>query len=392
MPAPPTHIDATTAAERLQVSRATLYAYVSRGLIRTQPHPGDPRARLYSSADIERLVTRKTRQRRPADAAAGTLDWGLPALDTRISDIADGHLSYRGVDAVALSETAMLEATADLLWETAVLSTASFSPENVPGWQETAARCADADPLTRALTLLPLLLDVDAPGLSGPRLAQHGGMLVRALAQALAPGITSLGPLHEALASAWKAPSAADAIRRALVLLADHEMNASTFAVRVVASTGATLTASLVAGLAALSGPRHGGAIARVGALFEEIARTGDAATVIRDRMMRGDPVPGFGHPLYPEGDPRAAALLSQIDDPVAVQLIDAMEAATGLRPTVDVALHVLERAHRLPAGAGLCLFAAGRSVGWVAHAMEQRESGRLIRPRARFLAEAGFQ
>ncbi len=175
------------------------------------------------------------------------------------------------------------------------------------------------------------------------------------------------------------------------MLLADHELNASAFAVRVVASTGAALAAGLQAGLAALSGPRHGGMTARVAALFDEAARTGHGAAAIAARLRRGDPLPGFHHPLYPEGDPRAAALLPCIRLPPALAAtIAAATAQSGEHPTIDVALVALERSYRLPAGAALTLFAIGRSAGWIAHAMEQQASGQLIRPRARFIgAEA---
>lgn len=382
------YVDAETAAVRLKVSRPTLYAYVSRGLVRAHPHPDDPRARLYSVADIDRLVTRKTQQRRPADAAAGALDWGLPALDTHISDIAGGRLSYRGIDAIAFSQTATLEAAADLLWEVPLLADARFHPDAVAGWRSTSEAHAADEPLMRALTLLPLLLDQETPGMTRARFARRGGILVKALACALVPDTESDRPIHDALAAAWRRPDMEDAIRQALVLIADHEMNASSFAVRVAASTDATPTASIIAGLATLSGPRHGGAVARVAALVDEAERAGGAEAAVRARLARGEAVPGFGHPLYPEGDPRAAALLARIDDPLITGLIDVAEAETGLRPTVDVALCALERAYGLPAGAGVCLFATGRSVGWIAHAMEQRESGRLIRPRARFVAD----
>src|SRR5207245_5047973 len=102
---------------------------------------------------------------------------------------------------------------------------------------------------------------------------------------------------------------AAELLRLALVLIADHELNASTFAVRVVASTGASLVACVIGGLAALGGPRHGGTTEQVEALLDEIERVGDAAAVAEQRLSRGERLPGFGHPLYPDGDPRALAM-----------------------------------------------------------------------------------
>ena len=172
-------------------------------------------------------------------------------------------------------------------------------------------------------------------------------------------------------------------IRRALVLLADHELNASTFAVRVAASTGASLAASLLAGLSALSGPRHGGAAEKMIELLGDVERSGAERAVGR-WLAREQKLPGFDHPLYPNGDPRAAAILEHLSlDPLLAGLRDVVTAATGGLPNVDFALAALTRACALPAAAAFRLFALGRSVGWAAHALEQSATGQLIRPRA---------
>jgi citrate synthase len=176
-------------------------------------------------------------------------------------------------------------------------------------------------------------------------------------------------------------------VRTALVLLADHELNASTFTVRVVASTGASLASALSAGLGALSGPLHGGQTSLVEAMFEEAERADSAQALVERRLWRGDSLPGFGHPLYPDGDPRAAALLAVLPpDPLRTGLLAALERL-GKRPNVDFATVSLRRALGLPAGAALTLFAVGRTAGWIAHALEQRADGKLIRPRARYEA-----
>jgi citrate synthase len=189
--------------------------------------------------------------------------------------------------------------------------------------------------------------------------------------------------IHERLGRAWRAPREGwEAIRRALVLLADHELNASTFAARIAASTGASLSAATLAGLAALSGPRHGGMAARVEA-FAAAAARGDWR-----RAARGSkPPPGFGHPLYPDGDPRAAALLAAIEAPPALAALRAeVEGATGERANIDFALIALRQSLQLPAEAPFALFAVARTAGWLAHAIEQVETGALIRPRARYV------
>jgi citrate synthase len=119
--------------------------------------------------------------------------------------------------------------------------------------------------------------------------------------------------------------------------------------------------------------------------LAEDAQRLGPDAAV--ERWLGHDrPMPGFGHPLYPEGDPRAEALLAVVDvDRGFSRLSDAAFAATGLRPNIDFALAVLTRNLRLPSDAPFRLFALGRSIGWTAHAVEQVTSNRLIRPRARY-------
>ncbi|HEY8593675.1 MAG TPA: citrate synthase family protein [Devosiaceae bacterium] len=377
-------LDAATAAERLGVSRATLYAYVSRGWIRAFSHPDDPRARLYSAQDIEAFIRRKAGNRRPDQAAASALDWGMPTLRSDICTIENGHLAYRNRDAIELARKASLEETAALLWQDDGLGTSRFDPDQFPGWRDLARSQQSNPAMLRALALLPLCYLDESPGLAGRRLFQWAGTLVRALAAGLlAIEVPQDREIHEALAIAWGRPEAADAIRVALVLVADHEMNASTFAVRVIASTGATLGACLTGGLAALSGPRHGGMIARVAAFCEEATSLRDAAATITARLNRGDDLPGFGHRLYPEGDPRAELLLARIGPYAEQEIAASVEKMTGLRPGIDFALHALERRHGLPPESGFAIFAIGRAVGWMAHAVEQRATGQLIRPRA---------
>jgi citrate synthase len=175
-------------------------------------------------------------------------------------------------------------------------------------------------------------------------------------------------------------------VRRALVLLADHELNASTFAARVAVSTGAPLSAAVLSGLATLSGPLHGRAALGVLELVTSVERLG-AGKAVREWLSQGRPVVGFGHPLYPAGDPRAAALLGQLTLPREyTELSDAVDQLIGERPNIDFALAALTKVHRLPAEAPMILFALGRCAGWLAHALEQVTSGAPIRPRARYV------
>ncbi|ROQ00401.1 citrate synthase [Stella humosa] len=383
----PTLLDAAEATRRLGVRHATLYAYVSRGQIRAEPHPTDPRRSLYAAEDVDRMAAGRALGRSPGRAAAATLDWGLPVLDSAITQIEHGRLFYRGRDAVRLAETASLEDAARLLWD---CGAADPFDEPVAEASHVAANPPPLDLFARCMAGL------SADGLAqsetwarDPQRRWQGAALLLRHAAAVAIGRPpSALPTAQAMAAAWGAGDAAtDLIRRALVLGADHELNASTFATRVIASTGAALAAAVVGGMAALSGPRHGGMTLRVQALLDEIAGHARPAEAVALRLRRGDRLPGFGHPLYPAGDPRATALLDRLDlDPALRDTIAAAADLTGEAPNIDFALVALARVHRLPADAPAALFLVGRTVGWIAHALEQHATGGLIRPRARYI------
>ncbi len=381
-------IDAGTASQTLGISRASLYAYVSRGLVHTMAAPDDPRRRLYSSHDIDHLKKTKSVGRKPRDVAATTLDWGLPVLPSGITLIQDGRLFYRGQDAAKLAEHQSLEDVARRLWSCG--NHDPFATVRPFSWNPSLIEMTRDLPLTERCQALLSLLEagrMTAWQRDNRTLWPSAAALLRAMTAAATASPPSAEPAHLHLANIWGLDSVgADIIRRTLVLLADHELNASAFAVRVVASTGASLGACLNAGLSALSGPLHGGMTSLVDILFDEIDAAPDAATVVERRLRRGDGLPGFDHPLYPDGDPRAAALLPLLKpDAKRQSLIDTMAETTGKLPTIDVALVAIRRSLGLPPGAALSLFAIGRTVGWMAHAFEQFEEKKLIRPRARY-------
>lgn len=374
-------ISAAEAATELNVSRATLYAYVSRGLVESRGQTGS-RKRLYAAADIRRL--------RSAGDGGGqperVLDFGTPLLDSAITLIDGGRLYYRGRDALALAASAGLEAVAGLLWEVDDDPFAGLEvepePALAPGIAGAIARLAVA---SRA--------DVAAYARTPAALARTGARIVRHLVSVWSDGAAPALPAHRALATAWGVPAAAEAIRTALVLCADHELNASAFAVRVAASTRATPYATVIAGLATLEGPRHGGMTPQVLAMLQDAARLGDGRAAVTERLRRGESLPGFGHPLYPAGDPRAAAIVAAVRTAsgpqplltVAEAVAEAGREATGLRPNLDFGLATLAANWGLDADRAIGIFAIGRCVGWLAHAAEQLRSGTLIRPRARY-------
>ena len=372
-------IDAPEALRRLGVKPQTLYAYVSRGRIRASADAADTRRGRYAAADVDRLTTRKARGRKAADVAADAIAWGEPILQSAITTVAEGRLYYRGQDAALLAETATFEGVARLL------RGIEASP------RESRLRPAPpkgASMRERLFAALAMGAARGAPAWRQPPevLANDGATLLDEAADAVCGRVES-GPIHQRLGQAWGLGTmGTDLIRRALVLLADHELNPSTFAARVAASTGASLAASALAGLSTLSGPRHGGAYEAVARLAADAERQGPKDAVAA-RLAFWTSTPGFGHPLYPDGDPRARALLNAFTPPGAYQALSAAVAdATGAHDNVDFALAAMTRSLALPPDAPFMLFAVARCAGWVAHAMEQAATGAIIRPRARYV------
>jgi citrate synthase len=402
-----TQLTATEAAALLGISVPTLYAYVSRGMLHSAPD-AHGKHRLYDAAEVRRLARRKADGKRAGKVAQKVLDWGVPVLESSITLIADGHLFYRGRDAVELARTASLEEVAALLWECSPRRLGEAAPAllGAAQWSAWLKLWSDSTPLDRALVLLP------AAAAQMPRVWAQGRdaqldtacAVMRLLAAALISAAPSNEPMHRQLAAAWgiRNRQQIGVLRAALVACADHELNASTFTVRCITSTGTHLFGAVAGGLAALSGPRHGGESIRAAAVLDEAARAPDLDRFLATRLNPGEHgiygavLSGFGHPLYPDGDPRARVLLDVLTECAPARsaiaevhaLARGVRETTGTEPNLDYALAAIERVLGLPAGAAFTLFAVGRVVGWIAHAMEQSADGRLIRPRARYIGE----
>jgi citrate synthase len=391
------YLTARRAAEELGVSVATLYAYVSRGMIRSEAAGG--RGRRYRAEDVRRLKERKQRRRDPDAVVEGALSWGTPVLESQITLVTDDGLYYRGRDAVALSGGSTVEEVAALIWTGDPGEAADLFAGDPPELPPRARDAKDGLPPVEAFqVLLPLAGagDPAAYDLRAEAVARTGARILRLMATAVsgeaAPG------LAETLGRGWcpRDSGATVHLGAALILCADHELPVSTFAARCVASSEATPYAVVAAGLAAMGGVRHGGQIELVQAFFREVEAVGSARAAISDRLRRGERIPGFGHSLYPGGDPRGAQLLritaSAHPDSAAVALsADVVQEALELideRPTVDLGLVTLAQTLGLPPGGAVALFALGRTIGWIGHAIEQYASGTLIRPRARYVGE----
>lgn len=381
-------LDAKAATKLLDVSRPTLYAYVSRGYIRSEPVPGKPRERRYAREDVERLRVRAEERRNPEKAAEHALRWGVPILESAITLIANGKLYYRGHDATALAQQRSIEEVASLVWTGSFESDVHDTPLHVvagtPAYE-------DLPFISRAQSVLPLVAARDrlAFDLRPRNVAQTGWRIMNLLVSVAAESQELEPTIEDTLARSWDTP-AAHLLRAAIIVCADHELNVSAFTARCVASAASNPYAVVIAGLAALEGTKHGGATARVAALWDELRRSRDVRKALAERLRRGESVDGFGHPLYPDGDPRAALLLSLLPKSKELTFARAFasgaESVLGEQPTLDFALVAVERVLSLPRGAAVTLFAIGRTIGWIAHAIEQYEQHATIRPRAKYV------
>jgi citrate synthase len=419
-------VDAASAARHLGISVRSLYAYVSRGQVRSMPGERG-RPRLYAHADLERLRIRRDARAGHGAVAAGALRWGEPVLDSAITAITPRGPAYRGQLAVELAAAGTaFENVAELLWS-------GYLPTGRVAWPAGALPVAQLARLLGGthtpLEAMPLLVqivalaDPERDDLRPDALVTRGRRLIPLLAAALAPGfvpatmtegersIAGHGPRDSlargnprGITRALGAPSVAQIAARALgladelapvldtalVLLADHELNASSFTARIAASTDADPYACVAAALATLSGRKHGTAPDEVARFVASVGSPEAARAAVRALRKRGEVPPGFGHPLYPAGDPRAPPLLEAAarlaHGKQLRTLLAIIDATTDAAPSVDVGLIALTIALGLPPATGAGLFAVARAAGWLAHALEQRAAGYLLRPRARYI------
>jgi citrate synthase len=398
------------AAARLGVKPATLYAYVSRGLLGRE-RSAHGRTSTFDPDEVDRLARpgRARRGRRPSaelvvPSALTAIDHGLPW--------------YRGLAVPELARTRGFEEVAEWLW------TGRF-PDPAPTWQASqpaldAGRRAQAalPPAALPLERIQVIAAALAAG-DELRLELHPAAVTaagRSLIAGLVDCLPRLAPrspgpgqgrrgrrasrpaLDPIAVRLWGGLSPLEpeaglvgAVDAALVLLADHELAASTVAARVAASVRADPYAVASAGLAVVSGTLHGGASLGIEDLLDEIDRADQAATVVGTRLRRGERLRGFGHRLYPDGDPRAAALLARLRAAAGgsprMQVVESLLDAAARRglpdPNVDLALAALAHVAGMTRGAAEAIFATARTAGWIAHALEEYERNTPIRPRA---------
>jgi citrate synthase len=381
-------LSSTEAARYLGVSRQTLYAYVSRGWVRSEP--GDSsRSRRYNRLDLVRLRQRKEVRSEPGRKLTTALSWGVPLLETELTLIDEGQLYYRGRNAIDLARSEQFFRVVQWFWNLdqpfQVLADGSRFITPRPG----------SSPLRELQRCLLALSDQDVGGydLSAPNALSTGWRILQLFLQCVVGRPNAqLEDAAEQLQKVWapKSPDVTGLLDAALILCLDHELNASSFTARVVASAGSSLYEVVLAGLCALRGHRHGGMSLLCYQLLTQLQSSNPLrATLVEWQREKGF-VPGFGHPLYPAGDVRAKALLQMLKKTAAgqVQAKLVAEAAQMLRKpaTIDLALAALARTFDLPVTAPFTIFALGRIAGWIGHAIEQNRQGGLIRPRARYM------
>ncbi len=397
------YMSAAEAAQALGISLPTLYSYVSRGLLRSEFADARKRTRRYHAEDVQRLKERQEIRRDPQKVVDTALHWGTPLLPSALTLIEGGRFYYRGQDALDMAVNSTVEQVAAWMWTgNAAQANVLFSQPLLPlppHVESLLPLLREVPPMERFQAVLPLLAaeDVAAYDFRPFPVALTGARLLRRMAM-LAVN-EEKGSAEEGIAG-WlqqaqkpQHPQAAPLFNAALILCADHELNVSSFTARCVASAGSPPYAVVSAGLAALQGVKHGGMSARVEALFRETGRPEQARDLIAQRIRRGETVPGFGHRLYPDGDPRGKLLLELVKSAypqapsvqLAMALAEAAESALREQPNIDFALATLCSTLELPSGTAITLFALGRAIGWIGHAIEEYQADHLIRPRAHY-------
>lgn len=418
-PAPATDhedlLDARQACALLDVKAATLYTYVSRGLL--QPiRSARSKGNLYRREELESLHMRSTARSGQGAVAAQAMHFGHPVLTSSITEITPAGPCYRGHLATDLArEPGAFENVAELLW-TGVL------PEAIHVWpaqplHDDVQRALDAmavvnDAAPRVMRLFAITATVlDSFSIDEELRSGSTPHFARQLLFAFAGCCGLLGPQRRFVVPQGEAalaqhvlealgtratPAALHAVNAALILGADHELSSPTFAARIAASVGSGLHACIVAALAT----QRGVALAGGGDVAEDLMRGLTSMTQLHERVAEVERsrqrLPGFLHPLYPQGDPRAAALIelarsigpgsSQAE--LACRFVDTLRQELGLHPNIEIGLVVLGLALGLPLRAANALWGIGRTAGWIAHVLEQRLAGIALRPRGQFRKE----
>jgi citrate synthase len=401
-------IGAAEAADRLGIKPASLYAYVSRGVL-TRRREADGRASMFDADEIAGLA----RKGRPRRQSAG---YEL-IIESAVTEITDSSLHFRGLDATDLALHRSYEDVALLLWTGSLPDDSGpDTPRSRPEWVATPEALATGTaaqaalppgtlPLERLQVIVPALaatdqfrLHLDPPAVMAAGRAMIAGMVGALPAQQPGQDADGQSPIAARLAGRLCTGPVPDGLTRvigvAMVLVADHELAASTLAARVAASIRADPYAVVATALGAMGGTVHGGAALGAELMLSSAQSPADVPSVVGDRLRRGERLPGFGHFVYKGGDPRANLLLKVTAEFAAgsprLEVAEAVIAQVRQRalpePNIEFALAVLADVAGMIRGAGEAIFATARTAGWLAHALEEYERNIPIRPRGVYI------
>ncbi|MCX3060571.1 citrate synthase [Streptomyces beihaiensis] len=372
-------------AERLGVKPETVYAYVSRGQLTSRRDPGR-RGSTFDAAEVEALARRTNRE---TTARPGSAEL---SVRTRLTLIDGDRYFFRGVDAVQLAAHHSYEEVAEWLWTGTLRPGATFT---APRESLEAARQAVAALPELSGPVDRLRVAAIAAAVADPLRYDLSEESVLGAARTLIPTLAATLPLCRSTYAdgppiarrLWGRLSHQDpdeaslrVLDMALGLLADHDLAASTLAVRVAASARAHAYAAVSAGLGALEGPLHGAASGLAHRMLLDVLDRKNAAPVIAAELRDGRRIPGLGHRLYEGEDPRAQALFDALEElpsahcalAAARDVVTTTARHTDLRANVDLALAVLTASSGMAPEAGETIFAVARTAGWVAHALEE--------------------
>ncbi|HWE99642.1 MAG TPA: citrate synthase/methylcitrate synthase [Caulobacteraceae bacterium] len=335
-------------------------------------------------SDVDGAAGRLLVRGEPVEALCGRV-----GFETMVRRLWDGFFEHLPDDL----QQPLGEARSRVFTHTAALDDELARREPMEALRALTARLADGEDLETALNLLA------APAVFTAAIARR-----RRSEAPIAPD-PRLGHSADALRMLAGAPASQErawALDGYLVTVMDHGLNASTFAARVAASTRAGLTSAVVAGLSALKGPLHGGAPGPVIDMLDDIGEAANARPWLEAALQRGDRLMGFGHRIYRVRDPRADALkavvkrlneradawtgrlaLAEAVEAAALAVLRERKPGRSLDVNVEFYTALLLEALAFPRDAFTCVFAMGRTAGWIAHAREQIATGRIVRPQS---------